>query len=205
MKRRSDAYAEKVMRPIIIGIFLSLCQALFAQGWQTSRLDTFFFDADNAVVLSASQQYGFALRQQQPPNFNQRFWIEGNILYENSPRESDLYFIFGHASVDSIWAAGYSLRQKQIIFGRVGIQTDGEIDFKKLASKPVEIIDFRKKYVYRIIFAHKTNEMIAEVNGVPMTVKLPFPIGLLDQFGYLLKGKRVRVELLRFGGKNGTQ
>ncbi len=186
----------------VVSIFLAFCPALLAQGWQTSHIDTFFFDSNNQAVLTAPQQYGFAIRQQQPPNYNQRFWIEGNIFYENPPQESDLYFIFGVASTDSIWAAGYSLSQKQIIFGRVEIQTNDEIVFTKRASKPVEIIDFRKKYVYRIIFVHKTNEVIIEVNGVPMTVKLSFPVNLLNQFGYLSRGKQVQVELMRFGGRN---
>ncbi len=197
-------FYQKHFLKIYSCIFLLFCPALFAQDWQISQLDTFFFDADNAIVLSASQQYGFALRQRQPPNFSEKFWIEGNIFHENSPMETDLYLMFGDASTDSLWAAGYSLRQKQIIFGRVEKQTGGEVIFKKLASKAVEIIDFRKKYVYRIIFVHKTNEMIAEVNGAPMAVKLSFPVHRLDYFGYLLKGKQVRVELLRFGGRNGA-
>ncbi len=174
-----------------------------AQPWKISGLDTFAIRADQTVYLAAAETYGIAFRWQPPPRFPHRFWIQADIWFEDSPAKSELWFVFGADSADStrLWAAGYSLRDKEIRFARLHRNSDGEIYCQILARKPVEIIDFRNQYVYRILFGHDTNQLRVEVNGVPMLAVLPPPTRALKYFGYMQKGPPLRVGLLQFAGE----
>lgn len=194
----------RVLTPIFIfGAIAVLGQNLAAQAWKTSGLDTFAVQADQTVYLAAAEKYGIAFRLQTPPVFPNRFWIQADIWFEHSPAKSELWFVFGTDSADTtcLWAAGYSLRDKEIRFARLYQRAGGEIQYKILTRKPLEIIDFRKQYVYRILFMHDTNQFRVEVNGVPMLVFLPVPTGSLKYFGYMQKGWPLRVGLLQFAGE----
>jgi len=86
-------------------------------------------------------------------------------------------------------------------FGKIDINENGEIRLTELAKKPVEIIDHRNQNVYRIIFIYDTNEIKIEVNGVPLLTNCPVSTKAIHYYGYLVKGRLVQFEKMRFNGE----
>jgi len=174
-----------------------------AQDWQTVRLDTFYVTESGEIAVEARNHIGMAYSAGKPKEYPHKYWIEGNIYFSGSPQETDAFYVFGSDAADSLqlWAAGYSLAQKQIYLGKIDIAESGEIRLTELAKKPVEIIDHRNQNVYRIIFIYDTNEIKIEVNGVPLLTHCPVSTKAINYYGYLVKGKPVRFEKMRFNGE----
>lgn len=174
-----------------------------AQDWQTVRLDTFYVTESGEIAIEARGHIGMAYSAGKPEEYPHKYWIEGNIYFSGSPQETDAFYVFGSDAADSLelWTAGYSLVQKQIYLGKIDIAENGEIRLTELAKKPVEIIDHRNQNVYRIIFIYDTKEIKIEVNGVPLLTNCPVSTRAINHYGYLVKGKLVRFEKMRFNGE----
>ena len=174
-----------------------------AQDLQKIHPDTFYVTDKNEIAIEALRQPGIVYRDEKLKEYPTKFWIEGNIYFSGSARETDALYVFGIDSAGSpeFWAAGYSLNQKHILLYKIAIGEGGEIRLIELAKKPVEIIDHRNQNVYRIIFIHQTNEIKIEVNGVPLLTKCPLPTKEITYYGYLVKGKLARFEKMRVNGE----
>ena len=192
---------KSVLAAVWLAFFLS--PTLYSQAWQEIGLDTFRVDSGEKVILATEAGYGAALRSEEQPTFPRRFWIKGDVQLLSDPVETDAFFLFGtkHDSTDFVYAAGYSLQRQAILFGRVDLSDSSAAALEVLARKPVEIIDSRRRYVFKFIFDHQTNELIAEVNGVPMTAPLPLKSRTLNCFGYMVYDGAVRFQALEMGGE----
>lgn len=192
-------------KTVLAAVWLAfiLSPALRAQIWQEIGLDTFRVDPRGPVILATETGYGAALRSDAQPLFPRRFWLKGDVQLLSNPAETDAFFLFGEQrdSVALVYAAGYSLQRQAILFGRVDLSDSSAAALEVLARKPVEIIDPRRRYVFKFIFDHQTNELIAEVNGVPMTAPLPLKSRALNCFGYMVYDGSVRFQALEMGGE----
>jgi len=154
-------------------------------------------------LLTQASGLGMVHGRFQPPQTDRRFWMEGDLFFESNPRSSAAYYLFGFYEADSLylWAAGYRLETREILFGRV--ERDGLTDsmrLQKFAAKPVEIVNLHRKYVYKLIFLHETREIKVEINGVPMLAPLPFSPGQLTHFGYMIDSGSLRCEPFELRG-----
>ena len=176
---------------------------MWGQQWQPVQLDTFYVNEKGEICIRAGDHFGLVFREKQPADYPAKYWADANIYYSGNPAATEAFFVFGSDSADTtrLWAAGYSLAQKQILFGRVNISEAGNVRFAVITKKPVEIIDHRNQGVYRLIFIHATNEIKIEVNGVPMPAKCPTNTRGIRYFGYMVKGPLARFEELRFNGE----
>lgn len=186
-----------------VWLALFLYPALQAQTWQEAGLDSFRVDPRGTVTLGAEAGYGAALRSGEQPPFPRRFWIKGDVQLLSEPVVTDAFFLFGtkNDSMDIVYAAGYSLQRQAILFGRADLSDSSAAALEVLARKPVEIIDPRRRYVFKFIFDHQTHELIAEVNGVPMRTPLPLESRALNCFGYMICDGTVRFQALEMGGE----
>jgi len=191
------------MRKLLFLVLIFGWLAATAQDWQTMRLDTFYVTESGEIAVEARNHIGMAYSAGKPKEYPRKYWIEGNIYFSGSPKETDASYVFGSDAGDSLqlWAAGYSLAQKQIYLGKIDIAENGEIRLTELATKPVEIIDHRNQNVYRIIFIYDSNEIKIEVNGVPLLTNCPVSTRAINYYGYLVNGKLVRFEKMRFNGE----
>lgn len=173
-----------------------------AQNWQTARLDSFFTDSEGKIFLQARQGYGYAVRPGRQPDSPSRFWLKGDLWFSSDPETTDAFFVFGQDSGAGrrLWAAGYSLSEKQILFGALEISPGGEVQFRLLAKKTVEILNSEDKYVFMFIFSRRSDDVAVEVNGVPMAVKFPLPDKEFTWFGYMVRGGSVRFQPLEIAG-----
>ena len=183
---------------IFLILFLSTCAAL-AQDWQKSGLDSFYIDnSERMVLVSPADKFGMAFKSGNLPDYNERFWLKADWWNLETPKETDAYLAFGNGSGDSLqlWAAGYSLKQKKITFGKIRLHPDGGFQYDVLFQKPVEIVDHRRIYVFMFIFYRETNHVKIEVNGVPMLIEAP-PLTVadgFDYFGYMVRSGKVRFQ-----------
>lgn len=194
---------KTVPAAVWLALILFLSPALRSQPWQEIGLDTFQVDPRGTVTLAAETGYGAALRSDAQPPFPRRFWLKGDVQLRSNPAETDAFLLFGvqSDSTATIYAAGYSLQRQAILFGRADLSDSSAAALEVLARKPVEIIDPRRRYVFKFIFDHQTDELIAEVNGVPMITPLPLESRALNCFGYMVYGGAVRFQALEMGGE----
>ncbi len=173
-----------------------------AQNWQTSGADTFFTDSEGKICLQTRQGNGYALRPGRLPDSPSRFWLKGDLWFSTPPETTDAFFVFGQDSGagGGLWAAGYSLSEKQILFGALEISPGDEGQFRLLAKKAVEILNSEDKYVFMFIFSRGSADLAVEVNGVPMAVNFPFPDKDFTSFGYMVRGGSVRFQPLEIAG-----
>lgn len=187
---------------ILALLFLGEWQFAVAQEWQTNGADTFFTDSEGKICLQAQQGYGYALRPGRLPDSPSRFWLKGDLWFSTAPESTDAFFVFGQDSAAGLklWAAGYSLSEKQIRFGALEISPGGEVQFRLLAKKTVEILNSEDKYVFMFIFSRRSDEVAVEVNGVPMAMNFPPSDKEFTWFGYLVRGGFVRFQPLEIAG-----
>ncbi|MCK6622413.1 MAG: hypothetical protein HUU32_12430 [Calditrichaceae bacterium] len=173
-----------------------------AQNWQTSGADTFFTDSEGKICLQTLQGNGYAIRPGRLPDSPSRFWLKGDLWFSSDPETTDAFFVFGQdtGAGRRLWAAGYSLSEKQILFGALEISPGGEVQFRLLAKKTVEILNSEDKYVFMFIFSRRSDDVAVEVNGVPMAVKFPLPDKEFTWFGYMVRGGSVRFQPLEIAG-----
>jgi len=173
-----------------------------AQNWQTSGADTFFTDSEGKICLQTLQGNGYAIRPGRLPDSPSRFWLKGDLWFSSDPETTDAFFVFGQDSGAGrrLWAAGYSLSEKQIILGALEISPGGEAQFRLLAKKTVEILNSEDKYVFMFIFSRRSDDVAVEVNGVPMAVKFPLPDKEFTWFGYMVRSGSVRFQPLEIAG-----
>lgn len=173
-----------------------------AQNWQTSGADTFFTDSEGKICLQTLQGNGYAIRPGRLPDSPSRFWLKGDLWFSSDPETTDAFFVFGQDSGAGrrLWAAGYSLSEKQILLGALEISPGGEVQFRLLAKKTVEILNSEDKYVFMFIFSRRSDDVAVEVNGVPMAVKFPLPDKEFTWFGYMVRGGSVRFQPLEIAG-----
>ncbi len=173
-----------------------------AQNWQTSGADTFFTDSEGKICLQTRQDYAYAIRPGRLPDSPSRFWLKGDLWFSTPPETTDAFFVFGQDSGagGGLWAAGYSLSEKQIRFGALEISPNGEVQFRLLAKKAVEILNPEDKYVFMFIFSRRSDNLAVEVNGVPMAVTFPLPDKEFTWFGYMVRDGLVRFQPLEISG-----
>lgn len=187
---------------ILALLFLGEWQFAVAQEWQTNGADTFFTDSEGKICLQAQQGYGYALRPGRLPDSPSRFWLKGDLWFSTAPETTDAFFVFGQdcATGRRLWAAGYSLSQKQILFGELEAAESGEVQFRPLAKKAVEILNAEDKYVFMVIFSRHNNDLAIEVNGVPLAVNFLLADKEFTCFGYLVRNGLVRFQPLEIAG-----
>ncbi len=191
------------MPKLVFIIIILIYHTIFAQDWQKFQVDSFYIGTDDKIVLLPhSNEFGISLHHRNSPDFPSRFWLKGDWWLPELYDDADAYFTFGKAFEDSLqlWAAGYSLSRKKVIFGELTFGESGKILYRELAQKPVEIIDRRRQYVFMITFLRETNEIKIEVNGVPMLVKSPTSYQGFNHFGYMVKGGKIRFQKMEIKG-----
>ena len=64
-----------------------------------------------------------------------RFWIKGDVQLLSAPAETDAFFLFGtqRDSMAVVYAAGYSLQRRAILFGRVDLSDSSAAALEVLA------------------------------------------------------------------------
>ncbi len=179
-------------------MLILLCGFVTAQNWQTVNIDTFRVDEQQVLISSKNSKMGLAWRNFNLPDSINEFYVQADIFYKTVPK-AKLFFLFGVSkdSSFSFLASGYDFRQKKIVLGKIAFWDSTTVNFEQLASKNVEIHDYRPLYVYRIITNKQKETIQAEVNGVPMLVYNPDVKLGYQLLGFLISGGTALLEKFR--------
>ncbi len=159
--------------------------------------------ADNFFIISAEQQSNLRLQPLSDLNYVHRFWMEGGAWILHTPPDSvELFYVIGKDSTH-LWVGGYSFPQRQIqIFELPGntkelpaLKYGGNL----LASKKVTLIPPEHKIYLKWIF-YQDGTTRLEINGVPLTARLPWNFLQANIFGYLTHNGDVRWEKQKLRG-----
>ncbi len=184
---------------ILVFLILFFSPAVLAgQDWNGVYLKKMTTDDAGDFHIETAGEIGGAWQVFQLPDFQRRLLIDADFWLGGAPEENEVFYWFGEDSTGALpgYAAGYSLVNERIFLAAVRQDSSG-IHLQILDEKSVEIHDTREKYVFRLIVWGNSKRITFEVNGVPMESKLDESFSEIRQFGYLLKGKSVRIEPLR--------
>lgn len=188
----------QILRILVFFILFFSPAYLTGQGWNDVDLKQMTMDDAGDFHLETTGEIGGAWQAFQAPDFQRRLLIDADFWLGGSPRENEVFYWFGEDSSGALptYAAGYSLVNERIFLAAVTQDSSG-IQLRILDEKSVEIHDTREKYVFRLIIWANSQRVTFEVNGVPMDSELDKQFSQIRQFGFLLKGKSVRIEPLR--------
>lgn len=164
---------------------LLLTSFLSAQTFLTTNLDTNCQSSPKKVCMQPTADIGMLIGDFKTPEFPNQFWWQGDIWINSKLNEVSPYYCFGNDSV--LYAVGYSQEAGKIQLVKV-LQAGKTIQLIELESKAVRILPEERRYVFKHIFFHATNEFRFEVNGVPMRLPSPLDSRSVSRFGYLVKG-----------------
>ena len=190
-----------------LSLILLFSLTLVAQEWQFRELAPFaVLEQSNRrglmmQELTASERPGLAMAEMDMPEYARKAWMQCDFWLDPE-KPADFYLVFGFGEGDSLqlWAAGYSLAEKDIRFARVAVDSQN-IRLEPLVEKSVEIRHSQNQYVFRFIFPTDSRELQIEVNGVPLIAERPFGADQLTRFGYLIRGGAVRFFPFYFDGQ----
>ncbi|HQU70724.1 MAG: hypothetical protein KDI06_03655 [Calditrichaeota bacterium] len=190
-----------------LSLILLFSLTLVAQEWQFRELAPFaVLEQSNRrglmmQELTASERPGLAMAEMDMPEYARKAWMQCDFWLDPE-KPADFYLVFGFGEGDSLqlWAAGYSLAEKDIRFARVAVDSQN-IRLEPLVEKSVEIRHSQDQYVFRFIFPTDSRELQIEVNGVPLIAERPFGADQLTRFGYLIRGGAVRFFPFYFDGQ----
>ncbi|HQV32093.1 MAG TPA: hypothetical protein PKV71_09470, partial [Calditrichia bacterium] len=109
-----------------LSLILLFSLTLVAQEWQFRELAPFaVLEQSNRrglmmQELTASERPGLAMAEMDMPEYARKAWMQCDFWLDPE-KPADFYLVFGFGEGDSLqlWAAGYSLAEKDIRFARV--------------------------------------------------------------------------------------
>lgn len=185
---------------IVVSFLVLLSLPLVGQNWETVNLDSFDI-SEKGISLYATSNFGLALFDTsfEGVQIKKEVEIEGIVWLPDKKNQSESYLVFGvdSAGKKQLWGSGYSQRNKKIAFGKVFLDSMNNfvyIEYQKIEQKNIDIIPPQNRLSYKILFFVHSNEMEVRINGVPLKTAQPLPFNTVNQLGYLIKGKNLRVE-----------
>jgi len=186
---------------IVVSFLVLLSLPLVGQNWETVNLDSFDI-SEQGISLYATSNFGLALFDTsfEGVQIKKEVEIEGIVwLPDKDNNQSETYLVFGVDSAGKklLWGVGYSQRNKKIAFGTVFLDSMNNsvyIEYQIIEQKNIDIIPPQNRLSYKILFFFHSNEMEVRINGVPLKTAQPLPFNTVNQLGYLIKGKNLRVE-----------
>jgi len=157
----------------------------------------------NFLRMNATRSDSIVLQAIKPPEYVNRFWIEGGAwLGDPLPAEAELFYVIGKDSAD-LWFVGYSFKQKAIrIFHPQDQQkippviSDNQVPIR---SKSIRIIPPNNKLYFKLII-YSDQKAKVEVNGVPLQFDFPLNFSDIRIVGYYAKRATVKWEKMKQRG-----
>lgn len=193
-----DRALKRSSRLCFFAAFLLSFSSLTAQTFYTVNLDTTCQTTPKKICMQATTETGMLIGNFQTPEYANQFWWQGDVWIDSDLSEAAPYFCFGDDTL--LYAVGYSQAVGKIQLMKVE-QVGSYIQLTELESKAVDILPEEKRYVFKHIFFHATNEFRFEVNGVPMRLPSPVNSRSISRFGYLVRGEGKVVRFARPGVK----
>jgi len=158
---------------------------------------------NNFLLMNATRSDSIVLQAIKPPEYVNRFWIEGGAwLGDPLPAEAELFYVIGKDSAD-LWFVGYSFKQKAIqIFHPQNQQnfppviSDNQVP---ISSKGIRIIPPNNKIYFKLII-YSDQKAKVEVNGVPLQFDFPLNLSDIRILGYYARQATVKWEKMKQRG-----